>query len=284
MSSLSPFAGLRVAAFESRMAGPMAELIAKHGGVAIEAPALREVPLADNAEALAFADRLMAGAFDVVLFETGAGVRYLTGAIETRHRRDDWLAALATTTVVARGPKPVAALRELKARVDLQIPEPNTWHETVATLDACLPVAGLRVAVHEYGKPIPELIDGLQRRDAIVTRVPVYRWDLPADIGPLVAVIHEIAGGRIGAALFTAAQQVVHLIQVAAGERRTTDVRSALEQNTVVGSIGPTTSAALRTHDLPVDIEPAHPKMGHLVAAVAEGWRGVVKGGVARHP
>ena len=48
----SPFAGLRVAAFESRLAGPMAELIARNGGVPVEAPALREVPLGENADAI----------------------------------------------------------------------------------------------------------------------------------------------------------------------------------------------------------------------------------------
>jgi uroporphyrinogen-III synthase len=284
MPPSTDFAGIRVAAFEARMVGPMADLISKHGGVPVEAPALREVPLADNHEALAFADGLRAGAFDVVLFETGVGVRYLAWAIETRHRRDDWLAALSRTRVVARGPKPVAALRELKARVDLQVPEPNTWHETLATLDTHLPVAGLRVAVQEYGKPNPELIEGLLHRRAVVTRVPVYRWALPEDTGPLRAVIGEIAEGRVGAALFTAAQQVVHLLRVAAEEGREADLRAALERHTVVGSIGPTTSATLREHGLPVDIEPEHPKMGHLVAAVAQGWGGVRKSGPARTP
>ncbi|MGC1720085.1 MAG: uroporphyrinogen-III synthase, partial [Isosphaeraceae bacterium] len=182
-SAATPFAGIRVAAFEARMAGPMADLIEKHGGVPVEAPALREIPIADNPQALAFADRLLAGEYDVVVFETGVGVRYLSQAIETRIPRETWLAALDRTQVVARGPKPMAVLRELKARVDLQVPEPNTWHQTLTTLDAHLSVAGLRVAVQEYGKPNPELIEGLQRRGALVTRVPVYRWALPEDTG-----------------------------------------------------------------------------------------------------
>ena len=57
-----------------------------------------------------------------------------------------WTAALAGTKVVVRGPKPLVPLRELKVRVDLQAPEPNTWHEVLAALDAQLPVAGQRVA------------------------------------------------------------------------------------------------------------------------------------------
>ena len=177
-SESAPLAGLRVAIFESRMAGPTADLIAKHGGVPLSAPSLREIPLGDSPEVTAFAEQLMAGGFDVVIFETGVGVRYLTQAIETRLPREAWLEALARTRVVARGPKPTAALRELGVQVDLHVPSPNTWHETLAALDAHLPVAGLRVAVQEYGKPNVELVEGLEQRGATVTRVPVYRWAL----------------------------------------------------------------------------------------------------------
>ena len=191
--------------------------------------------------------------------------------------RETWLAALARARVVARGPKPAAALRELRARVDLHVPSPNTWHETLALLDTHLPVAGLRVAVQEYGKPNIELVEGLERRGATVTRVPVYRWALPEDLGPLRAAVVEIAQGRVGVALFTSAQQVEHLLLVAAVEVREAELRTAFGTCTVVGSIGPTTSETLRAHGLPVDIEPEYPKLGHLIAAVATGWRGTGK-------
>ena len=153
------------------------------------------------------------------------------------------------------------------------MPTPNTWHETLALLDAQLPVAGLRVAVQEFGKPNIELVEGLERRGATVTRVPVYRWALPEDLGPLCAAIVEIAEGRVNLAFFTSAQQVEHLLLVAAGESREAELRHALATRTVVGSIGPTTSETLRAHGLPVDIEPEYPKLGHLITAVAAGWR-----------
>jgi uroporphyrinogen-III synthase len=276
-SESSPMAGLRVAFFESRMAGPMADLIKKQGGIPLAAPALREIPLGDNTDVTAFAEQLVAGGIDVVIFETGVGVRYLSEVIETRLPRETWIAALSRARVVARGPKPATALRELNARVDLRVPIPNTWHETLALLDSQLPVAGLRVAVQEFGKPNIELVEGLERRGATVSRVPVYRWALPEDLGPLRAAIVEIAQGRVEVAIFTSAQQVEHLLQVASGETREAELRAALATRTVVGSIGPTTSETLRAHGLPVDIEPEYPKLGHLIAAVAVGWRGVGK-------
>jgi uroporphyrinogen-III synthase len=283
-ASSTPFDGLRVAIFEARMAGTLAELVARQGGIPVAAPALREIPLGDNPDARSFADGLLAARFDVVIFETGAGVRYLAESLDPRFPRAGWAEALRRTKVVARGPKPAAALRELGVSIDLQVPEPNTWRETLALLDARLPVAGLRVAVQEYGQPVPELTDGLERRGAVVTRVPVYRWALPEDTGPLRTALTAIAERRIGAALFTAAQQVEHVLQVAAAAGIEGGVRTAMAEHVVVGSIGPTTSAALRAHGLPVDIEPEHPKSGHLVAAVAASWRRIAKADTGESP
>ncbi len=164
MSASTSLAGLRVAAFESRQAGPMAELIRKQGGVPVLAPALREVPLEENQAAIAFADRLRAGGLDLVVFLTGVGTRYLAQILDGRMPRVEWVAALERAEIVVRGPKPLTALRELGIRADLTVPEPNTWHEILATLDDHLNLAGLRVAVQEYGKANPELLDGLRQR------------------------------------------------------------------------------------------------------------------------
>jgi uroporphyrinogen-III synthase len=277
--SASGLAGLRVVSFEARMAGPMAALIRKQGGEVVEAPALREVPIGDNPQAIAFADALIAGHFDLVLFLTGVGTRYLAREIETRYPRDQWVEALNRAKIAIRGPKPVAPLREFGVRIDLQAPEPNTWRDLLNALDANIPVAGLRVALQEYGQPNPELIAGLEARGATVTPVPVYNWALPHDLGPLLLAIEEILAGRVGAVIFTSAQQVVHLLQVAAGEGKEDGLRKALETQAIVASIGPTTTETLKAHGLPVDIEPEHPKMGHLALALAKEWREVGKTG-----
>ncbi len=155
--------------------------------------------------------------------------------------------------------------------------EPNTWREILKAIDEKLPVQGLKVAVQEYGKPNPELVQGLEERGAIVTRIPVYRWALPDDLGPLKAAIVAVGAGEVGAVLFTSAQQVTHLLEVADGEGVRETLMEALRDRVIVGSIGPTTTQTLHEFGLKADIEPEHPKMGHLVAALADRWRSVVK-------
>ena len=71
------FQGAGVVLFESRMAEPMAKSVVSHGGTVISAPAVREVPLSDNREALAFGERLLAGQIDLLICMTGVGTRLL---------------------------------------------------------------------------------------------------------------------------------------------------------------------------------------------------------------
>jgi uroporphyrinogen-III synthase len=173
-------AGLRVIAFESRRAVEIARLLERHDAIVIGAPALREVPLEDNVAAIELLAALEAREVDAIVLLTGVGTRALVKVLETRCPRERVIALLRGVPIVARGPKPVAALREIGLQPTVLAPEPNTWRELLAAIDRELPVGGLRVAVQEYGRPNPELLAGLSERGAVVRRVPVYAWALPA--------------------------------------------------------------------------------------------------------
>src|SRR5579863_3294428 len=263
------FNGLRVIAFESRMASETAALIERFGGRATVAPAMREVPLEDNGAALEFAARLFHGDIDVAVFLTGVGVRELFRVMETRHARSALVAALRTVLTVARGPKPVKALRELAIEPGLTIPEPNTWREILAALTGRMDLAGKCVAVQEYGVSNRDLIAGLEARGAKVATVPVYRWTLPTDREPLRAAIRQIASGSADIAIFTSSSQVTNLVQMADADEMGAQLRRGLT-GMIVASIGPVCSQELRAHQISVDLEPVHPKLGHLVKEAAE--------------
>jgi uroporphyrinogen-III synthase len=265
-------AGLRVLSLESRRAAEMAKLIENYGGRAIVAPSMREVPIESNAEAVAFAQTLAADGFDMVIFLTGVGTRALVRAVQTVYPIEQFTEALRRVAIVARGPKPVAALKELGVPVTLAVPEPNTWRDLLRVLDEkreSLPLAGRRVALQEYGASNPELLAGLAERGADVTRVPVYQWALPEDTAPLRAAVEAIARAEIDMALFTTSIQVVHLLQIAQEMNLEQEMRRGFA-GMVVGSIGPITSAELREHGFHIDFEPPHPKMGFLVNEAAQ--------------
>jgi uroporphyrinogen-III synthase len=266
----SSFHGMRVLALESRRAAEIAKLIRSHGGEPIVAPALREIPLESNTEALEFARCLIANEYDLVIFLTGVGVRRLTEIACTRFEREAYVGALRRVKIISRGPKVSAALRELGLFPAVSAPEPSTWHEVIGAMDAAFGPAlkGTRAAVQEYGTSNLELLDALTERQVQWTRVPVYHWALPEALEPLRDAIRAIAEARVDVIVFLTAMQITHLFQVA----EEMDVADALRQgmrDAVLLSIGPSTTEELQRHGLQPDLEPSHPKMGILMNEAA---------------
>ena len=263
------FSGLAVAAFESRMAREMTRLIEHYGGQPLVAPALREIPIQDNPAALRLGARLIDGQVDILILMTGIGTTTLFEILRSRHPMSSIMAGLKQTATVARGPKPVAALKPLGVTPTLTVPEPNTWVEVVSTLDEYRPVKGLRVAVQEYGTSNLELLEALRQRGAEVFPVPIYRWALPEDTGPLKQVLGEIIAGNVQVMLVTNAAQIDHVMQLLEQEGTTAQFKEACGRM-VVASIGPSASERLRHYDLSIDFEPLHSKMGVLVKETSE--------------
>lgn len=271
--------GLRVLSLESRRAEQMAKLIENHGGIAISAPSMREIPIEENAAALSFAGNLFAGRFDAVIFLTGVGTRILFGAIETKHPRERLVEALSRVLVVARGPKPVAALREFGVPIGISVPEPNTWRDILKALDEHqppFPLRGKRIAVQEYGVSNREFIQSLEAQGAVVTPVPVYQWALPEDLGSLRRAMEEIVQGKIDVLLVTSTNQVHNLMQVATEAGLAGRVANGLRR-AVIASIGPISTEALQSYGIAPDFEPTHPKMGQLVFEAAEKAKGLLR-------
>lgn len=262
-------ARLRVAALESRKADDVARLIEKFGGQPFVSQSMREVPIEQNREAIDFAHRLITGEIDIMIFLTGVGFRHLLAAVEKHVERQRYLNALADITTICRGPKPVTAMAEVGLKPTHRVPEPNTWRELLATIDGGIAIANHTVGLQEYGITNRSLIAGLEARGAKVANVRVYQWDLPVDTKLLEENIRAIVAGERDVLIFTSAHQVANLLRMAQHMGVEQPLRDAL-RSLAVASVGPTTSEMLRDHELPVDIEPTHPKMGPLVAAVAE--------------
>ena len=268
-----PFAGLRVLSLEGRRAKEMETLIRREGGDPFVAPSVQERALDDSGEAIRFVERLEAGEFDMVICMTGAGLAFLRDQVVPRYSAARLGAALGRATIVSRGPKPLPLLREFGARAQIVVPEPNTWKEIVEAV-AARPER--RIAVQEYGRPNLEMNAALQQLGASVTPVVLYRWELPADIGPLQMAARGLAERRFDVVLFTSSIQLDHLMMIANGLGLQSQVFSALREYTAIASVGPVMTASLEAAHIPVEIIPMHPKMGALVKAASEAAEAVL--------
>jgi uroporphyrinogen-III synthase len=268
-----PLDGLKVLALESRRSAEIGELIRKQGGEPFVAPSMREIPLDSNEEAFAFAERLFAGGYDMMILLTGVGTRALARVIASRYPDTAFRDALRKIAVVPRGPKPLAVLREMQVPAAVVVPEPNTWRELLAAIEGR---SERSIAVQEYGRSNPELLEALRAKGAAVTPVRAYQWGLPEDTAPLREAVRRLAEREFDAVLFTTSMQAVHLFRVADETGQGEAVRAAL-QRTVLASIGPTTTETLDEFGLEADIMPSHPKMGFLVREVAEQAQSILR-------
>jgi len=267
------FNSLRVLSLESRRAGQMEQMILRHGGEPFVAPSVKEIPFEQHDEVYRWAERLFAADFNLAVLMTGAGIAFLRDVVTERYPLDRFAEALRRMTIVARGPKPAAILREMGLTAPIMVPEPNTWREIVPV------IAGRperRITIQEYGRSNPDLIAAIEALGAEVTAISIYRWALPDDLDPLREAVRRIAERECDVVLFTTSIQLTHLLEVAARMGREAEVRRALAEDMAIGSVGPVMDAALADCGLSPDIVPAHPKMPVLVRTAAEMAAGVL--------
>jgi uroporphyrinogen-III synthase len=268
-SDSNGFAGQRVVAFETRRNEEMRRLIAHHHGLACVVPSMREVPLQSDAPLLEFHELLLAKRIDVLICMTGVGTRMLARRLEEVQPRESWIEALRATRLVARGPKPLSVLREMQVPA-CPVAEPNTWREILVVLEDVLGSSwqGAQIVIQDFPTLDERFIEVLEARGAHVLRVPVYRYALPEDTEPLRHAVYAIIGGGFDVALFTTGVQVWNLFQMARQLYVEDDLRQALS-GMIVGSVGPTNSEVLRDFEVQINVEPEHPRMGHLVKEAA---------------
>jgi uroporphyrinogen-III synthase len=263
-------AGLRIVSFESRRAEDLVRLIRRNGGEIMYAPALRQIPLADERGILEFGERWAKGECDALVLLTGVGTTILVDALCTRWQRSAVLERFRHTPLLCRGPKPASVLEGLGVHPTLVAPPPHGERELLSALDRAFNVAGKRVFVQEYGTLNADLSSGLAARGATVSAVKVYRWELPEDTRDLRLAIESIARRRVDAVIFTSAHQVDNAFEYAERLRLVGPLREALQSSIVVASIGPVTSEALGRHGVQADLSPDQPKLGAVVHALVQ--------------
>lgn len=265
------FNGVRVLSLESRRAAETAKLIRTYGGEPLTAPAMREIPMSSDGQMVEFAEALISGAFDLVIFTTGVGVRTLIKTVAEHMDREKFLAALRAVKIVARGPKSSTALREFGVPITVVSPEPFTWRALVHAMEDKFGTAltGMNIAVQEYGTSNPELLTALAEKSVSITRLLVYQWALPEDTQPLREAVIALAHGHVDVVLFMNAGQVAHLFLIAERMGYTEALYEGF-RSTVIASIGPSTTEGLSMYRLAPDFEPSQSKMGFLIKEIAE--------------
>lgn len=267
---MSPgLAGARVAVLEARRGGELAALVRRRGGEPVCAPAVVEEPTDARAEVAALADALAGAPDPIFVFTTGVGVAALLSDADAAGRGAALRALLARATLACRGPKPAAALARAGLAASVRAADPCTEAELLAAL-APLRLASRDLALVHHGERSEALAAALSARGARLRELVLYAWRLPADRGPLRALVDELCRGALDAVLFTSQVQARHLFAVAEELGAAAALRAALRGRTAVASVGPTCTRALAALGVPARVVPARARMGALVAALEQ--------------
>lgn len=255
-----------VAILETRTGAHLAEMVARRGGVPLLAPALEEVPDIDPQAVRSLLERWRVQPFKICIFQTGVGTRALFAAADAVNLSAELQERLAASTVVVRGPKPVGELNARGVRIDIKAASPFTTEMVLDAL-ADVPIAGASILVQRYGETNQALAAGLGSRGAIVQEIATYRWALPTDTEPLSRLLDALAGGSVDAVVFTSAVQVHNLYSMAEKAGSAANLANNLNRS-IVASIGPVCSRALRHYGVTPAFEASPPKLGPLMTAL----------------
>ncbi|MEP6462264.1 MAG: uroporphyrinogen-III synthase [Frankiaceae bacterium] len=264
----SPLAGFTVGITAARRRQELADLLERRGARVVTAPAIRIVPLADDADLLRATRDCLAAPPDLVVATTGIGFRGWLEAAYGWGLGESLLDRLGAATLLARGPKARGAVRSAGLR-ETWSPESESMSEVLAHLLDHHELAGRRVAVQLHGEPLPNLVEALTAAGAHVVPVPVYRWAPPADIAPLIRLVELICGRAVDAVAFTSAPAAASLLATAADLGRCADLVQAVRGDVLAACVGPVTAAPLTRLGVPV-VMPTHYRLGALVREIVE--------------
>ena len=254
MSMAEMLSGRRIVVPETRELGQLVRMLEECGAEAVPCPmiTIRDVPDPEPVEAWlrCFAD----GACDDLVLMTGEGLRRLLGFARRLDLEPAFLVALGATRKITRGPKPVRALREIGLATDVPADKPTT--EGIIAAMGRHDLSGRRVGVQLYPDNANErLLKFLKGAGAEPDPVLPYVYASEADDERVIAVIAEMAAGRVDAIAFTSAPQVRRFRDVARASGREAELLQGFER-IAVAAVGPIVAAELEALGVQVNIMP----------------------------
>jgi uroporphyrinogen-III synthase len=268
MTGVLPLAGYTVGVTAARRREELGTALERKGARVVYGPAIRIVPLADDAQLHEATDRCLAAPLDFVVATTGIGFRGWLDAAETWSLGEPLVKAMAAAAIMARGPKVRGAVRAAELR-ETWSPESESSSEVLEHMLANYDLTRRRVAVQLHGEPLPDLVDSLRGAGADVIEVPVYRWVPPEDEQPLRRVLEATATAALDCVTFTSAPAAANFLRTADQLGLRDDVLAALKGPVLAAAVGSVTAGPLVRADVPVAM-PDRFRLGALVREVVD--------------
>ena len=243
-----------VALPETRQLNVLAELLERRGASVVRCPMVAILDSPDADSVVGWIRRFIDDPMDLLIIYTGEGVERLLKFAARAELKDEFIAALARTRKLARGPKPGRALRRVSLKPEIVACAPTT-DGVIETLNG-LTLENARVGVQLYGRdPNDTLMNYLTPRSGTVDCVAPYVYASEVDDVQVTDLIGRMSAGEIDAIAFTSKSQVDRLRKLARRSGLGQALDTALAEMTVA-AIGPVVAEQLRGVGVRVDVMP----------------------------
>ncbi len=262
-----PATGFIVAVTAERRASELATILERQGATVILAPAIRIVPVGDDAELSLGTRALLDQPPEILVATTGIGFRGWMEAAAQWGLAEQLTTMLGGVRILTRGPKAKGAVRGAGLREEWS-PASESCAEVLNKL-LQEDLRGVRIAVQLHGSSLPEFIAPLRQQGAIVIELSPYRWLPPLDTAPLRRLVNMVVNYQVDAVTFTSAPAALMFLQMAEDESVLPALIQALEKKVMVICVGPVTGEVFNRINIPTT-QPSRSRLGDLGREVVE--------------
>jgi uroporphyrinogen-III synthase len=234
----------------------------------LHAPTIRTLALGCEAPLLDATRQVLERAPDIVVANTGIGMRSWFQQAESWGLGDELHAVVARAHVVARGPKASGAVAALGLRVHERASSERLDEVLALLLERG--IADRTIAFQLHGDRATTFVGQCRDAGAKVIEVPVYEWDLPTDRQPAHRMIERVIAGRVHAVTFTSAPAVHNLFAFARETGSDAALAAALNTTAVAACVGSVCAEAAVSAGVAEPLVPSRARLGPLIRELGD--------------
>lgn len=261
-----PLDGFRVGVTNDRRGREYVAAFERRGAEVLHAPTIR-TGTGDDAAVRSETLEVLAARPDILLANTGYGMRRWLELADEEGLLDRLLASLGTAQILVRGPKARGAIRA----VGLDDEGMGDQETMTALVDRVLErdVRGAVIVVQHPGYLDEEATRRLIGAGASVLPVSPYRWRHHENVDAVLRLVEAVCCRTVDAVTFTSAPAVEAFFAAASRQGRLEEVCAAFREGVVAACVGPVTAAPLQEAGLDPLVPERH-RTGALIKLVCD--------------
>ncbi|MGE6378744.1 uroporphyrinogen-III synthase [Peribacillus muralis] len=268
---MSKLDGRTIALLGSRKTDELSKIVHNLGGVPLVRPAQGTVFL-DDSHLEEDVKSLLAGEFDWIILTTGVGTELLYKTAMKLEAGEQFIAALQSMNIAARGYKTANMLKKLGLKPLIRDDDGSTAG-LVRNLEGNL-FGDVKVALQLHGDPAPILMDWLDEQKVEHKEILPYEHISP-EKETMQRLVGEILEGTIDSVVFTSAPQPRNLMKFVREQGVEDKIIEQFKSKVIALAVGKVTAQVIIDEGIERVIYPEDQRMGSAMVELVKFYHGI---------